>query len=61
MRSSGSAFDRMPAAALQCGPREERVRMPKRRDQIRMSEDDLWRFIEEQKSLQVATINRDGT
>jgi PPOX class probable F420-dependent enzyme len=60
-RGTGSAFDRMPSAAIQCGPREERLSMPKRRDQIRMSEDNLWRFIEEQKSVQVATINRDGT
>jgi PPOX class probable F420-dependent enzyme len=35
--------------------------MPKRRDQVKMSEEDLWSFIEEQKSIQVATINRDGT
>lgn len=34
--------------------------MPKRRDQIRMTEDELWRFVEEQRSLQVATIGRDG-
>lgn len=35
--------------------------MPKRRDQIRMSEDEMWKFIEEQKSLQVATLNKDGS
>ncbi len=35
--------------------------MPKRREQIRMTEDELWAFIEAQKSVQVATINRDGT
>ena len=35
--------------------------MPSRRDQIRMSEEEQERFIEQQKSLQVATINRDGT
>lgn len=35
--------------------------MPKRRDQIRMTDDELWKFIEEQKTIQVATINRDGT
>ncbi len=35
--------------------------MPKRRDQIQMTDDELWSFIEEQKSVQVATINRDGT
>ncbi len=34
--------------------------MPKRRDQIRMSEDELWKFVEEQKSLQVATLGADG-
>lgn len=35
--------------------------MPKRRDQIRLTDDALWAFIEEQKTVQVATINRDGT
>ena len=35
--------------------------MPKRRDQIHMSEQEMWDFIESQKSLQVATLNRDGS
>jgi PPOX class probable F420-dependent enzyme len=35
--------------------------MPKRRDQIRMSESEVRDFIEECKSLQVATLNRDGS
>ncbi len=35
--------------------------MPKRRDQIRMSDEELWKFVEERKSLQVATLNRDGS
>ena len=35
--------------------------MPKRRDQIRMSDDEVWKFIGERKSLQVATLNRDGS
>ena len=35
--------------------------MPKRRDQIRMSDQELWSFIDEQKTVQVATINRDGS
>ena len=35
--------------------------MPKRRDQIALSEKELWPFIESQKSLQVATLNRDGS
>jgi len=35
--------------------------MPKRRDQIRMSEDEIWRFIESQKTVQFASIDRDGT
>ena len=35
--------------------------MAKRRDQIRMTEEEMWAFIEERKSLQVATLNRDGT
>ena len=35
--------------------------MPSRRDLIRMSDEDLWPFVESQKSLQVATLNRDGT
>jgi PPOX class probable F420-dependent enzyme len=35
--------------------------MPSRRDQIRMSDDEVWKFIESRKSLQVATLNRDGS
>jgi PPOX class probable F420-dependent enzyme len=35
--------------------------MPKRRDQIRMSEREMWEFIESRKSMQVATLNRDGS
>jgi PPOX class probable F420-dependent enzyme len=35
--------------------------MPKRRDQIRMSPVEMWDFIRGQKSLQVATLNRDGS
>jgi PPOX class probable F420-dependent enzyme len=35
--------------------------VPKRRDSIRMSEADMWDFIESQKSAQVATLNRDGS
>ncbi len=35
--------------------------MPKRRDQIRMSDEEVWKFIDERKSLQVATLNRDGS
>ena len=35
--------------------------MAKRRDQIRMNDDELWKFIDEQKSVQVATINKNGT
>jgi PPOX class probable F420-dependent enzyme len=34
--------------------------MPKRRDQIRMSEADFWQFVESQKTVQVATLQRDG-
>ena len=34
--------------------------MPKRRDSIQMSDEEVWKFIEEQKSLQVATIGKDG-
>ena len=34
--------------------------MPKRRDLIRMSEDELWAFVAAQKTAQVATIGRDG-
>jgi len=34
--------------------------MAKRRSHIQMSEGEVWSFIEEQKSLQVATIGRDG-
>lgn len=35
--------------------------MPKRRDQIRMTDDELWSFIESQKTVQLATIGKDGT
>jgi len=35
--------------------------MPKRRDQVAMTHDEMWSFIESQKTVQVATINRDGT
>ncbi|MDG2050178.1 MAG: pyridoxamine 5'-phosphate oxidase family protein [Myxococcota bacterium] len=35
--------------------------MPKRRDQISMNQDELWSFIDSQKTVQVATINRDGS
>jgi PPOX class probable F420-dependent enzyme len=35
--------------------------MPKRRDLITMTDEEFWRFAEEQKSMQVATLNRDGT
>ena len=35
--------------------------MPTRRDLIRMSTDEMWDFIASQKSVQVATINRDGS
>ena len=34
--------------------------MGKRRDAIRMSDDELWDFVESRKSLQVATLGRDG-
>jgi PPOX class probable F420-dependent enzyme len=35
--------------------------MPKRRDQIRMTEAEVKDFIGDRKSLQVATLNRDGS
>ncbi len=35
--------------------------MSKQRDKIRMSDEEIREFIEEQKSLQVATLNRDGS
>ncbi len=35
--------------------------MAKRRNQIAMSKDEIWSFINEQKCLQVATINKDGS
>jgi PPOX class probable F420-dependent enzyme len=35
--------------------------MAKRRDKIRMTDEEIWKFVEERKSLQVATLNRDGT
>ena len=35
--------------------------MAKKRDQIRMTDAEREAFIEEQKSLQVATLNKDGS
>jgi PPOX class probable F420-dependent enzyme len=35
--------------------------MPKRRDEVAMTDDEIRSFIEGQKTVQVATINRDGT
>ena len=35
--------------------------MPKRRDLIRMTDEELWPFIESRKNLQVATLNKDGS
>jgi PPOX class probable F420-dependent enzyme len=35
--------------------------MPKRRSQIQMTKDEIAAFIQERKSLQVATLNRDGS
>jgi PPOX class probable F420-dependent enzyme len=35
--------------------------MPKRRDQVAMTDAELQDFIESQKTIQVATINKDGT
>ncbi len=35
--------------------------MPKRRDAIKMSPEEIQQFISEQKSLQVATLNLDGS
>ncbi len=35
--------------------------MPKRRDSIRMSDEEVWAYIAERKNIHVATINRDGT
>jgi len=34
--------------------------LPKRRDQIRMSDREAWDFIASRKSMQVATLSRDG-
>ncbi len=35
--------------------------MPKRRELVMMSDEEIWKFIETQKTVQVATINKDGT
>jgi PPOX class probable F420-dependent enzyme len=35
--------------------------MPSRRDQIRMTDAEAWSFVASRKSLQVATLNRDGS
>ena len=35
--------------------------MPSRREQVVMTEQEMWGFIETQKSIQVCTINKDGS
>ncbi len=35
--------------------------MPNRRDTISMDEDEIWQFIESQKTVQVCSINKDGS
>ena len=35
--------------------------MPKRRELVAMADEEMWDFIESQKSIQVATINKDGS
>lgn len=35
--------------------------MPSRRDQIQMSSDEFWSFVDSQKTVQVATLLRDGS
>jgi PPOX class probable F420-dependent enzyme len=35
--------------------------MPKRRDAIRMSDDEIWGLIQASKNLQVVTLNKDGS
>jgi len=35
--------------------------MPKRRDLISMTDEEMWNFIESRKSIQIATINKDGS
>ncbi len=35
--------------------------MPNRRELIRMTDDEVWAFVETRKSLQVGTIERDGS
>lgn len=35
--------------------------MPKRRDLVKMSDEEIWKFIESQKTIQVVTINKDGS
>lgn len=35
--------------------------MPKRRELVSMTDEEMWDFIEGQKSVQVATINKDGS
>jgi PPOX class probable F420-dependent enzyme len=35
--------------------------MPKRRDLISMTDEEMWDFIESRKSVQVATLNKDGS
>ena len=35
--------------------------MPSRREMVAMSDDEMWSFIETQKSIQVCTLNKDGS
>jgi PPOX class probable F420-dependent enzyme len=49
-----------PAARI-AASRGQEPDMPKRRDDVAMTDDEIQSFIEGQKTVQVATINRDGT
>ncbi len=43
------------------GHQEQGTPMPNRRELIQMTDEEMWDFIAGQKSVQVATINRDGS
>ncbi len=47
-----------------CQKTQKRIgaeKMAKRRNKMEMSQDEAWNFIDQQKSLQVATLNADGS
>jgi PPOX class probable F420-dependent enzyme len=60
LRASNSASVSRSRFTVLIGSPPEECSLPKRRDQIRMSETEMRDFIASRKSMQVATLGRDG-